>query len=62
MKRGKRNPIIIKTSLKNRVSTGKEDFVKPEEHAHHSHQRDVKYLNTEPAEENKGSGLWFNRT
>lgn len=39
MKRGKINPIIIKTSFKNRVPTGKEGFVRPEEHAHHSHQR-----------------------
>lgn len=39
--KGEINPIIITTSFRKRVSTGEEDFVKPEEHAHHSHQRDV---------------------
>lgn len=54
----KENHIIIRTSFKKRASTGKTDFVKPKERAHHSQQRDTTHWDAKPAGQSRGSALW----
>lgn len=54
----KGNHIIIRTSFRKRASTGKTDFVKPKEHAHHSQQRDTTHSDAKPAGQSRGSALW----
>lgn len=36
----------------------KTDSMKPEEHAHHTQQRDVTHLDAKPRGQSRGSALW----
>lgn len=48
----KKNHIIIRTSFRKSTSTDRTDFVKPEEHAHHTQKID------KPRGQSRSSALW----